>query len=98
MLICFFESDGIVQKEFNPPGQTVNKVFYCDVLRRLRENMKRKHPEMLHMNDWVLHHDNAQPHTSYIVQEFLAKNKIDYAITSLLPYKERCYRFTFNID
>ena len=27
-------------KEFVPPGQTVNGKFYCEVLRRLRENVE----------------------------------------------------------
>ena len=34
-LICFFNSQG-VHKEFVPPGQTVNKQYYCEVLERLR--------------------------------------------------------------
>ena len=29
---CFFDSRGIVHKEFVPPGQTVNHAFYRDVL------------------------------------------------------------------
>ena len=37
----FFFSSGIVHKEFVPSGQTVNGKFYCEVLRRLRENMRR---------------------------------------------------------
>jgi len=32
MLICFFDSQGIVHKEFVPPGQTVNQTFYWEVL------------------------------------------------------------------
>ena len=28
MLICYFDSHGIVHKEFVPPGQTVNQTFY----------------------------------------------------------------------
>ena len=39
MLICFFDSQGIVHKEFIPPGQTVNKTFYWEVLERLRERV-----------------------------------------------------------
>ena len=39
MLICFFDQEGIVHREFVPPGMTVNADFYCDVLRRLRENV-----------------------------------------------------------
>ena len=37
MLICFFDSQGIVHKEFVPPGQTVNQIFYPEVLERLRK-------------------------------------------------------------
>ncbi|PNF27477.1 hypothetical protein B7P43_G08983 [Cryptotermes secundus] len=55
---------------------TFNKKFYRDVLRRLREDTRGKRPEKWRMNDWVLHHDNARPHTAYIVQEFWAKNKM----------------------
>ena len=39
MLICFFDSQGIVQKEFVPPGQTVNQTFYREVLERLRKRV-----------------------------------------------------------
>ena len=35
MITVFFDSRGIVHKEFVPPGQTVNHVFYKDVLERL---------------------------------------------------------------
>jgi hypothetical protein len=34
MMIVFFDSRGIVHKEFVPPGQTVNQAFYKDVLER----------------------------------------------------------------
>jgi histone-lysine N-methyltransferase SETMAR len=39
--------------------------------------MKRKRPAKLRTNDWVLHHDNTRPHRAYIVQEFLAKKKME---------------------
>jgi len=45
MLICFFDQQGIVHREFVPPGMTVNADFYCDILRRLRENVRRKRPQ-----------------------------------------------------
>ena len=35
-----FDIEAIVHKEFVPPGQTVNGIFCCEVLRRL----KTKHP------------------------------------------------------
>jgi len=42
MLLVFFDSEGIVHHEYAPDGQTVNKEFYVEVLRRLRESVRRK--------------------------------------------------------
>ena len=39
MLINFFDSQGIVHKEFVPPSQTVNQTFYREVLERLRKRV-----------------------------------------------------------
>jgi hypothetical protein len=39
ILIIFFDIKGIVHKEFALADQTVIFVYYCDVLRRLRENV-----------------------------------------------------------
>jgi hypothetical protein len=44
MLIIFFDIQGIVRKEFVPPGQTVNDKFYCEVLKQLREGIRHKSP------------------------------------------------------
>ena len=44
-----------------------------EVLRRLRESVRRKRPEKWD-GDWILHHDNAPAHTSHLVQKFLAKH------------------------
>ena len=40
MIIVFFNSRGIVHKEFVPPGKTVNHAFYKDVLERLRKRVQ----------------------------------------------------------
>ena len=45
MLISFFDANGIVHKEFVPPGQTVNQQFYLEVLKRLRDSVRKKRPE-----------------------------------------------------
>jgi len=42
MFIVFFNIRGIVHHGFVPEGQTVNAEFYCNVLRRLREKIRRK--------------------------------------------------------
>ena len=74
MLICFFVQEGIVHREFVPPGMTVNADFYCDVLRRLRENVRRKRPQKWRNQNLIIHHDNAPAHRSFKVSQFLAKN------------------------
>jgi hypothetical protein len=41
-MLVFFNVRGIVRLEFVPEGQTVNTEFYCNVLRRLREDISAK--------------------------------------------------------
>ena len=71
---AFFYSEGIVHHEYAPDGQTITKEFYLEVLRHLRESVRRKQPEKWRDGDWILHHDNAPAHTSHLVQQFLAKH------------------------
>ena len=68
MLICFFDSQGIVHKEFVPPGQTVSQTFYREVLERLRKRMARVRSDIA--CTWMLHHNNAP------INEFLAEKSI----------------------
>jgi len=63
---------GIVHYEFVQTGQTVNQVYYLKVLKRLREKVRRKRPELFANNSWILHHYNASAHTALSVREFLA--------------------------
>lgn len=74
MLITFFDRRGIVHKEFVPPGQTVNQVFYRQVLDRLRKRVNRVRPDIA--KNWILHHDNAPCHTAFSVTEFLTSKNI----------------------
>ena len=70
MLIYFFDQEGIVHREFVPPGMTVNADFYCDVLRRLRENVRRKRPQKWQNKNLIFHHDNGPAHRSFKVSSF----------------------------
>jgi len=70
MLIYFFDQEGIVHREFVPPGMTVNADFYCDVLRRLRENVRRKRPQKWQNKNLIIHHDNGPAHRSFKVSSF----------------------------
>ena len=67
----FFDWKGVVHYEFVPRGETVNKEFYLNVLKRLREAVRSKRPEAWTNNTWMLHHDNAPAHASLLIREFL---------------------------
>jgi transposase len=72
----FFDWQGVIHHEFVPRGQTVNKEFYIAVLKRLREAVRRKRPQLWMNQIWVLHHNNAPAHLSFLVRNFLAKNEM----------------------
>jgi len=54
MLIIFFDIQGLAHKEFVPPGQTVNGKFYCEVLKRLREDIQCKRPDRYIFQNQIL--------------------------------------------
>jgi len=85
MLISFFDGNGIVHKEFVPPGRNVNQKRYLQVLKRLCDSVwKKKRPEIWSSGDWFLHHDNAPAHTALTVQQFLSK--INMTVIPHPPY------------
>ncbi|UYV80513.1 hypothetical protein LAZ67_19000396 [Cordylochernes scorpioides] len=74
LLTGFFDCRGVVHHEFLPQGRTVNKEYYLQVMRNLREAIRQKHPDLWKNKNWLLHHDNAPAHTSLLVRDHLAKN------------------------
>ncbi|GBN31099.1 hypothetical protein AVEN_48528-1 [Araneus ventricosus] len=72
----FFDYDSVIHYEFIPEGQTVNKELYMEILKRLRDAIRRKLPEKGATNDWFLLHDNAPPHRALIVKKYLARHSI----------------------
>jgi len=71
MLLTFYIRE-IFHYKFVPTGQTVNQVYYMDVLERLRERFRWKSPEIFANNSWILHHDNAPAHTALPLRKVLA--------------------------
>jgi len=58
-----------------PCGETVNKEFYLNVMKRLRAAVRRKRHEVWTNNTWMLHHDNVPAHASLLIREFLKKHE-----------------------
>ncbi|UYV73900.1 hypothetical protein LAZ67_11001345 [Cordylochernes scorpioides] len=65
---------GVVHHEFLPQGRTVNKEYYLQVMRNLRESIRQKRPDLWKNKNWLLHHDNAPAHISLLVRDILSKN------------------------
>ena len=55
LLTVFIDYHGVVYQEFLPQGRTVNKEYYLEVMRRLREAIRNKRPELWKNNSWLLH-------------------------------------------
>jgi hypothetical protein len=51
----------------------------------LRENVRRKRPELWHNHNWLLHHDNAPAHTSLKTTEFVTNNMVIVPHPTYLP-------------
>ena len=67
---------GNTDHEYLPEGSTVNQTYYIEVLKRLRDAIRRKRPELWRSGDWFFHHDNAPAHSALRTREFLAKHSI----------------------
>ena len=80
----FFDASGVVHHEYLPEGSTVNQIYYNEVLKRLRDAIRRIRPELRSSGDWFFHHDNAPAHSALRTREFLAKHSI--TVLSHPPY------------
>ena len=79
----FFYASGVVHHEYLPEGSTVNQTYYIEVLKRLRDAIRRKNPELWRSGDWFFHHDNAPAHSALRTRKFLAKHSITVLPTPL---------------
>ena len=73
MLVIFFDWQGVIHKEFNPEGETINAVYDKGVMERLLNRIRHVRPGMCESGDWFLLHDNAPSHNATIVKQFLAQ-------------------------
>ncbi len=81
MITIFWDMQGVVHSEYLAPNETVSSDTYCDVLRRLKEAVRRKRPELWHRDnegyrEFRLQHDNASPHTACITLGLIGESGI----------------------
>jgi hypothetical protein len=76
MLIFFFRHPRNCPQGIRTPAQTVNGKFYYEVLKQLREGIRRKHSDKWKNNSWFLHNDNEPAQTSLVVRQFLTSKNI----------------------
>lgn len=77
MLIVFFNFFGLVHYEFcTSASQTINQVFYKQVLVQLREKVHRKRPKVWKSKSQLLHYDNMPALSVLFIREFLVFKNI----------------------
>jgi hypothetical protein len=94
MLTGFFDTKGVVYHEFLRQEQTVNRWYHLEVLKHLRENVRRKRPQLCRNNFWFLHHDNAPAHAPLLICDFLANT--NKTVLPQPPYSPDLLRQTFS--
>jgi hypothetical protein len=94
-LFFFSDARDIVHHEFVPQGQTINQEVYISVLRRMRDALRRRRPDLWASGQWAVLHDTARPHTALSVSRFLAKHNV--TVLPHPPYSpdhSPCYFFS----
>jgi hypothetical protein len=70
MMAVFICHEGVVHHQHSPPGQTITKAYYIEVLRQLRYAVRRKLPHLWASSNWQRHYNNAPALSTAIVQAF----------------------------
>jgi len=76
MSIIFFDSQGVVHKEFVPQGKTVNAELYKGVMDRLLNRIQRGRPAAFCSGDFFILHDKAPTHKPASVCQFSTPNNV----------------------
>jgi len=76
MLVVFFDSQGIVHKEFVQEDCTVNAEYYEGVLDRLISCIRRVRTALYRTRDYFLLHDNAPAHLAAKIRQFLTQKQV----------------------
>lgn len=75
LLTVFFDYHCFVHNEFLRIGQSVYGDYCLNLLRRLREAIRKEGKELGVNNSWFLHQDIAPLHTAIVIQQYSIKNR-----------------------
>ena len=81
MMTTFFDRQGVIHVEFKAPGVNVTAETYCHTLRRMKESLRRKRPQLWALDpegkrSFFLHQDNTSPHTADDTVDLLESSNI----------------------
>ena len=72
MLCIWWDQKGVLYYELLKPGETINAERYRTQLIRLKRAIAEKRPKHATRHEAIiLHHDNARPHVSIPVKNYL---------------------------
>ncbi len=82
MMTLFLDFQGTVHCEFLQPGDTIRSEDYCETLSRMKESVRWKRPHLWARKEdschtFLLHQDNASPHTSVFTLAKLGEWGVD---------------------
>ncbi len=81
MLTLFCDAKGMILMDWLEPKDKIDSARYIQTLSKLKENLCQKRPELWKDRKFLLHQDNASPHTS-----FETMRKINKWGLQLLPH------------
>ena len=70
MILVFWDKAGVVYLEFLPAGKTINAIYYCQVLDRVKNALWMNRPTMRNQRVYF-QQDNASPHVAKITKKKL---------------------------
>lgn len=84
MLVCFFDSSGMIYRQFVPNGVGIDGPTYLGILIQFRESLRRRRPALwggrgpgrAPNHTFVLQHDGAPAHHSNPVVNWIRTNRI----------------------
>ncbi len=77
MLTLFCDAKGMILIDWLQPKETIDSKRYVQTLSKLKEALCQKRPQLWKERSFMVHHDNASPHTSFHMTKYINKWKLN---------------------